>query len=115
MNNEHERYNLNPQQFAEYKKKAEERGGSVRVPGTSTYIPASKESKEKRHQKTRDFHESLVPMKNTLNESGSSYGRLSIERTCPLEHQSFMFRCYLNILVRFKSNLLYKPLRIFIV
>jgi len=72
MNNEHERYNLNPQQFAEYKKKAEERGGSVRVPGTDMYIPASKASKQKRHQETRDFHESLVPMKKTLNEAGSS-------------------------------------------
>ncbi len=35
------------------------------------YIPASKASKQKRHQETRDFHESLVPMKKTLNEAGS--------------------------------------------
>lgn len=77
MSTEHERYNLNPQQFAEYKQRAEARGGSVRVPGTNTYIPASKESKEKRQKETQDFHASLVPMKKTLNESGSSYGRLS--------------------------------------
>ena len=68
---------LSAELFAHLKSRAEATGKAQRAPGTDIYVPASRGAKNKRKQDVRDFHSSLVPMKNTLKESNSTFARLS--------------------------------------
>lgn len=69
-------YGLHPTQFAKFKKQANAKGGSVKVPGTNTFIPADAEYKEARKSAQRKRHESLVPMKNTIKAAGLNWPKL---------------------------------------
>jgi len=68
---------LHPELFATLKSRANATGKAQRAPGTDIYVSASKASKNRRKQDVRDYHSSLVPMKNTLNESNYTFARLS--------------------------------------
>ena len=69
-------YGLHPEQFAKFKIQANRRGNSVRVPGTSIYIPADKEFKDSRKAAVRERHAALVPMKNTIKSAGMNWPKL---------------------------------------
>jgi hypothetical protein len=67
---------LHPELFAKLKSRADATGKAQRAPGTDIYVPASKGSKDRRKQETRDWHTSLVPMKQTIASSGRNFARV---------------------------------------
>ena len=68
---------ISPEQFAAHKAIADKTGKAQRVSGTDIYVPASPAAKTARKQNVRDFHASLVPMKNTVRLSGLNFSELS--------------------------------------